>query len=240
MPNQISKIKKLDIEDLNKEKIFESDLLIHSEHNGLDIIYAPFESINKKAKVVIVGINPGWRHLADSYKYIIKNKNLSDDVLKIEAKRYACFSGAMRNRLIGWLDDIGIQKSLEIQSSSLLFDILGQEALHSTSVLRYTAFINKKNYSGHSPNILGIPYFRKHIENIFVPEIQIFSKCLIIPLGSAVQKVFNYISTLKMKNFKYIVNGFPHPSSLNVGSGKLFKERKDSFIKVVSNWTNNV
>ena len=160
--------------------------------------------------------------------------------MKIEAERYACFSGTMRNRLISWLDDIGIQKSLEIQSSSHLFDILGQYALHLTFVLRYPAFINKKNYSVHSPNILGIPYFRKHIENIFVPEIQIFSKCLIIPLGSAVQKVFNYISTSKMKNFKYIVNGFPHPSSLNVGSGKLFKKRKDSFIKVVSGWINNV
>ena len=93
MPNQISKIKKLDIEDLNKEKIFESDLLIHSENNGLDIIYAPFESINKKAKVVIVGITPGWRHLTDSYKFIIKNKNLSDDVLKIEAKKVCLFFG---------------------------------------------------------------------------------------------------------------------------------------------------
>ena len=132
MTNQLNKIKKLDIKDLNKEKIFKSGLLIHSGDKGLDIIYAPFESINKKAKVVIVGITPGWRHLTDSYKYIIKNKNLSDDVLKIEAKRYACFSGTMRNRLIGWLDDIGAQKSLGIQSSSLLFDTLVQDALHST------------------------------------------------------------------------------------------------------------
>ena len=85
-----------------------------------------------------------WK--SHNLREIIKNKNLSDDVLKIEAKRYACFSGTMRNRLIGWLDNIGIQKSLGIQSSSHLFEILGQDALHSTSVLRNPAFINKKNY----------------------------------------------------------------------------------------------
>jgi hypothetical protein len=240
MQNQLNKIKKLEIVDLNKENIFKSGLLMHSDKKGLDIIYAPFENINKKAKVVIVGITPGWTQLKESYKYVIKNKNLSDHLLKKQAKRHASFSGSMRRRLIGWLDDIGIQKSLDIKSSSLLFDISSQDALHATSVLRYPSFINKKNYSGHSPNILKELYFRKHVENIFVPEIRDFSNCLILPLGSAVQSVFNYIMVSKMENFKYLVKEFPHPSSLNVGSGKIFKERKKSFIKVVTSWRNNV
>ena len=137
----------------------------------------------------------------------------------------------MRNRLIGWLDDIGIQKSLGIQSSTLLFDILGQDALHSTSVLRYPAFINKKKL-GHSPKILKVPYFKKHVENIFVPEIRYFSNSLIIPLGSAVQSVLITLKKIE-KAFKFLLNGFPHPSPLNVGSNNILKKNKVNFIKTV-------
>ena len=39
-----------------------------------------------------------------------------------------------------------------------------------------------------------------------------------------------------MKNFKYILSGFPHPSSLNVGSEAVFKERKKEFLKLIKLW----
>ena len=73
-----------------------------------------------------------------------------------------------------------------------------------------------------------------------LPELQNFSDSLIIPLGSAVQTVINYIRTNEMINYKYILEGFPHPSSLNVGSEKLFKKKKDSFIQTIIKWQKNV
>ena len=50
MPNQISKIKKLDIEDLNKEKIFSSDLIIHSNNEGLMKFMLHLSILIKKQK----------------------------------------------------------------------------------------------------------------------------------------------------------------------------------------------
>ena len=63
MQNLLNKIKAIGLDDLKKEIILKSDLVIHSDNKGLDVVYAPFEHINNKAKVVIVGITPGWTHL---------------------------------------------------------------------------------------------------------------------------------------------------------------------------------
>ena len=226
MQNLLNKIKALGLDDLKKENILKSDLVIHSDNKGLDVVYAPFEHINNKAKVVIVGITPGWTQLKNSYKYVIENENTDNNILKMRAKRYASFSGTMRTRLIKWLDEIGVSNALGFDSCSIPFDNLDDETIHTSAVLRYPIFYKLNNYSGHNPKLLSNPYFIKQIENIFLPEMENFSSSLIVPLGSAVQSVFNYIEEEKMKNFKYILSGFPHPSSLNVGSDKTFKKIK--------------
>jgi hypothetical protein len=240
MQNLLNKIKELNLDDLKKDNILKSDLLIHSDRRGLDVVYAPFEHVNKKAKVIIVGITPGWTQLKSSYKYVIENKNAGDDILKIQAKRYASFSGAMRTRLIRWLDEIGVSEALRVETCSMLFNDLNDKTIHTSSVLRYPTFYNFVNYSGHSPKLFKTPYFIKQIQNIFLPEMEDFSNSLIIPLGSAVQSVFDYIKEKKMKNFKYILSGFPHSSSLNVGSETIFKKNKVNFDKIVSIWKDYV
>ena len=122
----------------------------------------------------------------------------------------------------------------------IFFNDVDDETVHTSAVLRFPTFYKLNNYTGHNPKLLKTPYFIKKIENIFIPEMEIFSKSLIIPLGSAVQSVFSYIEEEKMKNFKYILSGFPHSSSLNVGSDKTFKKNIEFFKKVVSKWSNNV
>ena len=237
---KLNKIRDLSEQDLTKDKIISEDFLLHSDDKGLEVVYAPFDHINRIAKVVIIGITPGWTQLEASYRYIIQNKETKDDVLLKRVKNKASFSGSMRKNLISWLDGIGVYKSLSIKSSAELFNDLNQNTLHTTSVLRFPVFINKNNYSGHNPKILSNSYFRNQIDCVFTPELEKFSNSLIIPLGSAVQTVINYIRGNEMINHKYILEGFPHPSTLNVGSDKLFKERKDSFLKVVTRWRNNV
>jgi len=52
----ISKIKKL--KKIDKQSVVIDDFLLNKEGN-LEIYYAPFDYINSKAKIVIVGITPG-------------------------------------------------------------------------------------------------------------------------------------------------------------------------------------
>ena len=77
--NLLNKIKTLSLDDLKKDYILKSDLAIHSDQKGLDVVYAPFEHINNKAAVVIVGITPGWTQLKNSYEYVIDNKNTDNN-----------------------------------------------------------------------------------------------------------------------------------------------------------------
>ena len=129
MKNKLNKILKLKINDLRKEKILKSDLLMHSFKDGLDIVYAPFDHINKEAKIVIIGITPGWTQLKEAYKYIIKNQHLDTKTLMNFAKRKASFSGVMRNNLISWLDQIQLSKFLKVTSCKNLFDNLEDDEI---------------------------------------------------------------------------------------------------------------
>ena len=88
-------------EDLMKEKY-----LVSSE-GKIEIYYAPFDYINVKASIVIVGITPGWSQMEKSFKTIIKELSKNDDfslALK-KVKSESSFAGSMRNNLIKMLDD---------------------------------------------------------------------------------------------------------------------------------------
>ena len=107
----------------------------------LSIYYAPFDSINSEARVVIVGLTPGLSQARVSYqKYreaIKPGKSHSEDARL--AKGTASFAGSMRTNLISMLDGIGLHETLGMRSSEQLF---GSHAhlLHATSALRYPVF----------------------------------------------------------------------------------------------------
>ena len=49
----------------------------------------------------------------------------------MEAKRYASFSGSMRNRLIKWMDQIGLAKALNLETCITLFNDLDDKTIHT-------------------------------------------------------------------------------------------------------------
>ena len=53
--------------------LLKADILNHqflvSAHNGLEIYYAPFDFVNVTAKVVIVGITPGWTQMQIAFHH---------------------------------------------------------------------------------------------------------------------------------------------------------------------------
>ena len=87
----ISKIKKL--KKIDKQSVVIDDFLLNKEGN-LEIYYAPFDYINSKAKIVIVGITPGLQQMIQSFQVIKEGKSLK------EVKDLSSFKGSMRTTLI--------------------------------------------------------------------------------------------------------------------------------------------
>lgn len=99
-------------ERLNKKNILNYDFFVEEE-NKLKVYYAPHnEYINKKAKILIVGICPGWTQTEIAFKSVksdLKNNLDIENILK-NCKITARFAGSMRNNLINMLEDLLIPK----------------------------------------------------------------------------------------------------------------------------------
>jgi hypothetical protein len=184
--------------------------------NNISSYYTPFEHLNLRAKIVLVGITPGkvqWKNALIATQDAIA-RDLNTTQILASAKQQGAFSGPIRNNLIKILDHIGLHKKLQLQSAAALFDD-AQNLVHMTAVLPHTIFINDKNYNGTRPNMLKNAFLLQQIERYFVPQIQALPQALYIPLGQSVIDVLLYLSKLGYLKEQQILQGFPHPSGAN-------------------------
>ena len=233
----IEKVKSEKLKDkYSKEDLLKDEYLIASE-NKLNVYFAPFDYINIKASVVIVGITPGWTQMEQSFRTIIKE--LHQDVSYTDAlknvKSESIFAGSMRTNLINMLNELELNSKLNIKCSSGLFS-LENDLLHSTSALRYPVFKDQKNYTGSEPSLLKSKFLWDQIEKYLVPEINNFTGKLIIPLGENVSQVFLKLQSENCLNKNLILDGFPHPSGSNGHRAKEFEVNKIRMKEIVKNW----
>ena len=225
---QLNRFEKEDI--LNKKFLLEKD-------EKINIYYAPHnEFVNKKAKIFVIGITPGWTQTQIAFKTanegLVNNVEIID-ILK-KCKYNSRFSGSMRENLIDMLDQIGLNKKFQLDSSSELFNE-DNNLLHTTSLIKYPVFINGKNYNGHNPDILCNELLLKYIQKYFISEINELQNVVIIPLGKAVEEVLTYLIDNSIINNNYtILFGFPHPSGANGHRKEIFENNKKKLIKKVN------
>ncbi|HZG71147.1 MAG TPA: uracil-DNA glycosylase family protein [Chondromyces sp.] len=228
---------------LFKEKIFSLNLplsdqdLLNStfllekdEEKKLEIYYTPFDYINEKAKVVIVGITPGLHQMKKAYTAVIENRHLRDEELLHEVKKSASFEGTMRKNLTAMLDDLELPRHLGISSSSELFSA-ASHLVYNTSILPYAVFFNGQNFNGSRPNILKTNMLVEYVKNYFIKDISTMENPLIIPLGVNVSRVLDYF----LKN-KPVLKGFPHPSGSNGHRHRQFRENKEDMKRQMENY----
>jgi hypothetical protein len=214
----------LETSTLKSEKF----LVDKDEMKNLEIYYAPFEYINERAKIVIVGITPGLHQMKQSYSTVIRLKDevMDDEEILHEVKKNSSFEGPMRKNLIAMLDELELHHYLGLNSTSELFST-ASHLVQTTSVIKYPVFYKGKNYNGSTPNILRTDLLKKYIINTFAAEIIKLERPLIIPLGVNVSKVLTYLTTNNYLNSDAILYGFPHTSGGNGHRHKQFAENKE-------------
>ena len=102
------------LKNINRTTITNKNFLIKKENN-IEIYYAPFDYINSKAKIMIVGITPGLQQMLQSFEAVNEGRSLK------EVKDLSSFKGSMRTTLIKYLDALNINKKLKIKSCESLF-----------------------------------------------------------------------------------------------------------------------
>ena len=226
MSKYLKKIKSL--KKISKSNIVSGKFLIAKKDN-IKIYYAPFDYINSKAKIMIVGITPGFQQMLQSFEVINQGKSLK------EVKDLSSFKGSMRTGLIKYLDELEVNKKLKIKSCESLFN-KDSKYLHTTSLVKYPVFDKGKNYSG--ANILKKKILIEFIEKNFLKELKTLKKAIIIPLGNTVSSTIEYLNNKYDLKLACFLKGFPHPSGANARKNIQFKENKRNMKILLRNkWT---
>ena len=237
----VDKIMKLPVKSkYDKSELLVPDFLVEKE-GDIEIYYAPHNDyINPHAKIFIVGITPGFQQMstamAEARKELEKGTNL--EKIKYLCKKAGRFSGSLRKNIISMLDELKLNEKLDIKSCSELFEEK-DNILHTVSLIPYSVFVKKQNYSGHTPKLLKSKFLMNYVRNNFVEELRNLDNAkdiLIIPLGRAVEDVLLELCREGLISEEQILIGFPHPSGANVNRAVQFNENKEKMIKKINKY----
>lgn len=224
---------------LKREDLLNNRFLMKTE-GDLSMYYAPHnEVINTGARIVIVGITPGWSQMKTAFEAACQMAldGTSLEVMLQYAKRSAGFAGSMRHNLCCMLDELGIASEFGLNSSAELFDDR-TDLLHTTSIIKYPVFKNRKNYTGHTPKMERIAMLKPYIEEVFPKELNLIKDdYLLIPLGKAVGETLKKLTEMKVIRADRCLFGFPHPSGANGHRISQFAEEKNQLRALVQEWS---
>ena len=202
-------------------------LRIHHE-GGIDVVYAPFDHIERGAKLAILGITPGLTQAVNALRAAHEARYLGLEAQLARAKLTASFSGAMRANLVAMLDRIGVASHLGLGSAAELFTP-GASRVHFTSALRYPVFIGGRNYNG-TPDMLRTPVLRAMIETHLAEEVRLLPDALWLPLGPQAGKALAHLAGRGEIDPARILSGLPHPSGANAERVAVFLGRKPAHL----------
>lgn len=190
--------------------------------------YIPFDYVNRTARLVLVGISPGfvqWKNAVREARRQLALGAAEDEVLRA-AKYTGAFSGAIRPNLVALLDHVGLQRWLGIASCASLFDT-DAHLMHVTAALRHPVFVGEKNYNGAAPNMLTTPLLQAQLLDYFAPEARLLPDAVYVPLGPKVGLALDWLARRGVLSPSHILHGIPHPSGANAERIAYFLGRKD-------------
>jgi len=219
-PRYTDAIRKFTTTTIAREVERPMKLLLASDTAGrsgkrLEVAYAPFDFVNERARIVILGLTPGGQQmqlsLEEASRCLCRGLDVATTLQR--AKTHASFGGSMRAKLIELLDFIGVNKFIDRQTTAALWS-KDRDIVHFTSCLRYPVFVDGKNYSGQPP-ILKTRILRSELERWLVEEMQALPSAVWIALGDHAADAARYAARLADLNSGHLITGLPHPSGAN-------------------------
>ena len=207
-----------------------------AEDRSVRVYFVPFGHVNSEAKVVLLGLTPGWQQMEAAIREARVALLAGDDPDQVSwrAKGTAAFVGTMRKNLCAMLDELGLPSALGLSASSDLFEH-HRPLVHTTSALQYPVFKSGENYSG-TPNPTKNKLLRSMIDHILRYELQNLEHAIIVPLGKAVEQVLGYMADQGWISTDRVLFGFPHPSGANGHRVRLFEENRAQMAQRVAVW----
>jgi len=191
-------------------------------------VYLPFESVNAGARVVVVGISPGfvqWKNAMREAQRQMAAGAARDAILRA-ARQSGAFSGPIRPNFVALLDAIGVQHWLGIASCASLFEH-DAALVHIGAILRHAVFAGGKNYSG-TPAMHKQAFLRDQVLRYFAHEAAQLPDALYIPMGASVSDGLDWLAAQGILRADRILRGLPHPSGANAERVAYFLGRKHS------------
>lgn len=197
------------------------------QEGPLEVCYAPFEYINPKARIVIVGITPSRTQMLNALRALRRqlDAGASEALALRAAKLTGAFSGAMRPNLVALMDAIGLHGWLGIKSCSDLFE-LSSELVQTASVLRNPVFFKEDNYNG-TPSMVRDKLLQAQLLEGFGQDVKALPRAVYVPLGDKVTEALYFLADRGILNRQQILDGLPHPSGANAERIAYFLGKKE-------------
>jgi len=223
--------------EYSKDELRTNRFLLFSD-SGLDVYYIPFHYLNREARVVLVGLTPGWTQMHNAFVAAKRGliDGLSGDNLFRFIEKYGGFSGSvMRTNLISMLNAIGLDGCVGIPSCSKLFEDTDRLA-HFTSAISAPVFRDGKNYTGRTPALLQVKALRDFAKLNLAKELAALPDAVIIPLGQVAGEVVQFLGKEKLISLDRCLRGFPHPSGASGRRPQLFRGGCERWRSELAKW----
>ena len=194
-----------------------------SDPDGIEILWAPFDYVNRDAKLVIIGVTPGPNQALRSYAAVqsafAKGAEPQAEIEKIKAA--SSFRGEIiEPNLKSLLEHSGLAERAGIKDIDGLWT---KEAfkVHFTSTIRYPTFINRKLFNNQIDS-LRHPELRKYVETHLSAELAAVPiDAVIVALGQKGPRIVRHAAKVAGIDPRRII-ALPHPSGSATGAVRDF------------------
>lgn len=178
---------------------------------SIEVFYLPFEHLNPKARIVLVGMTPGHKQMLTVAEAVSTQLTRFGSIDLKAIKKNGAFAGLkMRSNLTRMLNYYDIPSLIGVSSGAALFESQWP-SLQTTSLLRYPVFVDGKDFSGQI-DMLDNPALRKYVVNYFCREIASLDNPYIIPLGDEASEAVKVLVDEKLISGDRVIDRLRHPS----------------------------